>query len=163
MILDKNGKIGGKVSIIDIFVILIVLVVIIGIFARFGNGMTAAVQSNEKFEFTVKVTGVREYTIDALNKKGKITDKNSEMDLGEITEVEIIPTEFQSTTANGEIVMTELPDRYTCLVTIVAYGKESDDSYIMDDSSELSVGRTIDIYSKYVKTSGEIMSVKVAE
>jgi hypothetical protein len=163
MILDKNGKIGGKVSIIDIGVILIVLVVIIGIFARFGSSMTSAVQSNEKFEFTVKVTGVRQFTIDALNKKGKITDKNSEMDLGEITDVEIVPTEFQSTTASGDIVFTDLPERYTCYVTIVATGKESDDSYIMDDTSELSVGRTIDIKSKYVSTSGEIMSVKVVE
>lgn len=163
MILDKNGKIGGKVSIIDIGVILVVLIVIVGIFVRFGNSMTTAVQSNEKFEFVVKVTGVRDYTIDALNKKGKITDRKSEMDLGEIKNVEIVPTEFQSTTASGEIVLTDLPDRYTCFVTIVATGKESADSYIMDDTSELSVGRTIDINSKYVKTSGEIMSVKVVE
>ena len=43
MILDKNGKIGGKISIIDVGVILIVLVVIAGIFVRFGSGITTAV------------------------------------------------------------------------------------------------------------------------
>ncbi len=163
MILDKNGKIGGKFSIIDAGVILIILIVAAGIFVRFSSGITTAVKSDKEFEYQVEVTGVRQYTIDALNKKGKITDKKSEMDLGEITNVEMIPTRFQSVTASGEIITTDLPDRYTCIVTIRASGKESDDSYIMDDSTELSVGRDVDIYSKYVKTSGEIISVKVAD
>lgn len=163
MILDKNGKIGGKVSIIDVGVILLVIVVIIGIFVRFGSGITTAVKSDKEFEYKVEISGVRQYTIDALNKKGKITDKNSVMDLGEITDVEIVPTQFQSTTASGEIITTDLPERYTCLVTIRARGKESDDSYIMNDSTELSVGRNVDVYSKYVKTSGDIVSVEVVE
>lgn len=163
MILDKNGKIGGKFSIIDAGVILIVLVVILGIFVRFGSGMTTAVKSDKEFEYKVEVTGVRKQTIDALNKKGKITDKNSVMDLGEITDVEIVPTQFQSTTASGEIIVTDLPERYTCHVTIRARGKESADSYVMHDSTELSVGREIDIYSKYAKTLGNIVSVRVVE
>lgn len=163
MILDKNGKIGGKFSIIDAGVILIILIVAAGIFVRFGSGMTTAVKSDKEFEYQVEVSGVRQYTIDALSKKGKVTDKNSVMDLGEITDVKIVPTQFQSITAAGEIITTDLPERYSCIVTIRARGKESDDSYIMNDSTELSVGRNIDIYSKYVKTSGDIVSVKVAE
>lgn len=161
MILDEKGKIGGKVSIVDLFVILLVIVVVLGIFMRFGSKITTAVKSSERFEFVVKVDNVRQYTIDALQKKGKITDKKSNLDLGEIKDVKVIPTEFQSTTASGEIVVTDLPDRYTCLVTIEAKGKESEDGYIMDDTTELSVGRNIDLYSKYVKTSGDIMSVEV--
>lgn len=163
MILDKNGKIGGKFSIIDAGVILIILIVAAGIFVRFSSGMTTAVNSDKEFEYKVEVMGVRQYTIDALNKKGKITDKKSEMDLGEITNVEIVPTEFQSITASGEIITTDLPDRYTCVVTIRAKGKESDDSYIMNDSTELSVGRLVDVYSKYVRTSGDIISVKALD
>ena len=98
--------------------------------------------------------------MDALNKKGVITDKNSEKVLGEIKNIEVEEAQFQSTTADGKIVETVLPERYTCYVTIEASGKESEDGYIMDDSNELSVGRNMDIYSKYVKTSGEIKSVE---
>lgn len=163
MILDKNGKIGGKISIIDIAAILLVIVVAAGIVMRYGNSITAAVESDKLFEYTVRVASVRSYTVTALEKKGKITDKRSEQDLGEITDVKTVDAEFQSTTADGNIVETNLPDRYTCLVTIQARGKESEDGYIMNDTTELSVGRSVDIYSKYVKTSGEIMSVKVVE
>ena len=103
------------------------------------------------------------YTVDALEKKGKVTDKKSEKDLGEIVDVQVENATLQSTTASGELKNPELPGRYTCYVTIRATGKESDDNYILEDSTELSVGRNVDLYSKYVKTSGDIKSVKVVE
>ena len=101
--------------------------------------------------------------MDALEKKGKVTDKKSEKDLGEIVDVQVENATLQSTTASGELKNPELPGRYTCYVTIRATGKESDDNYILEDSTELSVGRNVDLYSKYVKTSGDIKSVKVVE
>jgi len=161
--MDKNGRLFGKISIIDLFVVLLVVAVLVGIGIRYGAKATTAVQSSEKFECVIEVANVREFTVKALEKGGIITDKKSEIELGEIVSVETEPTLFQSTTADGRIVDAELPERYTCRVTIIANGKVSDDAYIMDDSNELSVGRNIDIYSKYVKTSGDIKSVKMLE
>ncbi|MBQ2662810.1 MAG: DUF4330 domain-containing protein [Clostridia bacterium] len=161
--MDKNGKIAGKISIIDILVILLVIVVIAGIAVRYGSKITTAVRSSEKFEYTMRIESVRKYTVDALEKKGRITDKKSEKDLGNIVDVRYEPAKMQSTTANGRVVMPVMPDRYTCYVTIQAVGRESDDNYVLDDSTELSVGRNVELYSKYVKTSGTIESVKVIE
>lgn len=161
--MDKNGKIGGKVSIIDILVVLLIVAVIAGICMRYGSKITSAVKSNEKFEYTLRIEGVRKYTVDALNKKGYVTDKKSEKQLGEIIDVQYENATMQSTTAGGRIVNAELPDRFTCYVTIQAVGRESDDNYVLDDSTELSVGRAIDLYTKYVKTSGTIESVKIIE
>ena len=155
--MDKNGKIGGKVSIIDILVVVLVVAVIVGIVARYGSSVTGAVKSNKQFEYVLKVESVRQYTVDALEKKGKVTDKKSEKDLGEIVDVQVENATLQS------LKNPELPGRYTCYVTIRATGKESDDNYILEDSTELSVGRNVDLYSKYVKTSGDIKSVKVVE
>ena len=73
--MDKNGKIGGKVSIIDILVVVLVVAVIVGIVARYGSSVTGAVKSNKQFEYVLKVESVRQYTVDALEKKGKVTDK----------------------------------------------------------------------------------------
>lgn len=157
--MDKNGNIKGKFNIIDLLVILLLIAVIAGIAVRYGSSVTTAVQSDEEFEYVVKVESVRYFTIDALEKKGKVTDKNSTLDLGEITDVTVEPTEYRSTTADGRIVFAEQPERYTAYVTIRTRGKESDNSYITADSNELSVGRTTEIFSKYVHTSGTIMSV----
>ena len=161
--MDKNGKIKGKVSIIDILVILLIIVVITGIAARYGSRITNSVKSDKQFEYVLKVENVRQYTVNALERKGKITDKKSEKDLGEIIDVRVENAEMQTVTASGAVLFSELPDRYTCFVTILGNGKESDDNYILNDTTELSVGRNIDLYSKYVKTSGDIESVKVVE
>lgn len=158
--MNKDGKIKGKFNIIDILAIVLVLVVIAGIVWRFGSSVTTAVQSDSEFTYVVKVEGVRDYTIKALEKGGHVTDKNSTMDLGEIVDVSVMPATTVSETADGNVISTELPDRYSALVTIKTYGKESDNSYIAADSNELSVGRTTNIFSKYVHTSGIIMSVE---
>lgn len=161
--MDKNGRIKGKVSIIDILVVLLVIFVVAGIAARYGSKITSAVKSDKSFEYVLRVENVREYTVKAIEKKGKVTDKKSEKTLGEIVDVRYETATQQSVTASGEVKNPETPGRYTCFVTIQAKGKESDDNYILDDSTELSVGRNIDLYSKYVKTSGDIISVKVLD
>lgn len=161
--MDKNGKIKGKVSIIDILVVLLIIAVIAGIAARYGSKVTTAVKSDKQFEYVLRVENVREYTVNALKKMGKVTDKKSEKELGDVVDVQVENATQQSITASGEVKNPETPGRYTCFVTIRATGKESDDNYILHDSTELSVGRNIDLYTKYVKTSGDIKSVKVLD
>ncbi len=158
--MNKDGKIKGKFNIIDVIAIVLVAVVIVGIVWRFGSDVTTSVKSDCEFTYTVRVEGVRDYTIKALEKGGKVTNKDSSMDLGEIANVEVMPAETASQRVDGAIVKSELPDRYTAMVTINTYGKESDNSYIAADSNELSVGSSTEIFTKYVHTSGRIISVE---
>ncbi len=161
MAMNKNGKIKGKFNIIDCLVILLLAAVVVGIVVRYGSKMTTAVKSDEEFRYVVRIEGVKAETVNALQQKGKITDKRSEMDLGEIVEIsEAEPTRSNAETADGQIVQAPQPERYTVEVTVKTKGKESDNSYITADSNELSAGSVIDIYSKYVHTSGRIISVE---
>lgn len=158
--MNKDGKIKGKLNIIDLLAIILAVIVVAGIVWRFGSSITTAVQSDSEFVYTVRVEGVRECTIKALEKKGKVTDKNSTMDLGEILDVTVEDATTRVQLVDGTTVKGNMPERYTAMVTIKTYGKESDNSYITADSNELSVGRTTEIFSKYVHTSGKIMSVE---
>lgn len=161
--MDKNGKIKGKFSIIDLAVIVLAIAVVVGICVRFGSNITGAVTSDVSFVYKIKVNGVRDFTVDALEKKGYVTDKKSQEIIGEIVDVEVSESKMQSTTADGQIEWSVLPDRYQCVVTIKADGRESEDGYMLNDSTELSVGRNTDLITKYVKTSGDIISVEVVE
>ena len=126
MIIDKNGKIGGKFSVVDLAVILLVVLVLAGIAIRYGSKITTAVESKTRFECVIRVNSVREYTVDALKKGGKLTDKKSEKILGEIKNVEVEPHKSQVTTADGQIKFVVPPERYNCYVTVEFTGKESD-------------------------------------
>lgn len=158
--MNKNGKIKGKFNIIDILVVILIIAVIAGIGVRYRSVVTTAVKSDEEFEYVVELESVRQCTVDALEKKGKLSDKKATVDLGEIIDVQAEPARFLSEKADGSVVYAKQPDRYTVQVTVRTRGKESDNSYITADSNELSVGRTTEIYSKYAHTSGTIRSVK---
>ena len=69
MILDKNGKLFGKINIIDVAVILVAIAVVIGVFVRFTGGAGKIVKETKKIEYVVQISGVRGYTVDALEKK----------------------------------------------------------------------------------------------
>ena len=90
---------------------------------------------------------------------GKTTAVTSDVHYKYVVRVE--KATMQSTLSNGEIKTTVLPDRFDCYVTIEANGRESEDGYILKDTTELSVGRTVEIITKYVHTSGMIESVEI--
>ncbi len=165
--MNKDGKIKGKFNIIDALVLLLIIATAVGIFARYGSRITAAVKSDEEFVYEIRVQSVRQYTIDALmetmNTKSRMSDKKATVDLGEITDVRVEDATILSEKADGTMTYAPQEDRYTAYVTIKTRGKESDNSYITADSEELSVGRQTEIYSKYVHTSGEILRVEKIE
>ena len=74
--MDKNGKIGGKVSIIDILVVVLVVAVIVGIVARYGSSVTGAVKSNKQFEYVLKVESVDSILLTHLRKKARLQIKS---------------------------------------------------------------------------------------
>jgi len=163
ILMDKKGKLFGKISIIDIGFILIVIAVVFGAYMRFSSGAGKIVTTPTKFEYVVKVNNVRGFTVDALNKKGNITDKKNEKVLGEIVDVKVEDTHMESVTAEGEVVDTVLPERYTCYVTILSDGKEGENAYFNSQNEEISVGRGVNIVTKYVLTSGTIDKVNIVK
>ncbi len=161
--MDKNGKLFGKLSIIDLGFILIVIAVVIGAYMRFSSGAGKIVTTPTTFEYVIKVSNVRQFTVDALSKKGQITDKKYEKVLGEITDVRIEDAHMESVRADGEVVDTILPERYTCYVTVRSDGKEGENGYFNAQNDEISIGRSMALYTKYVATSGGIESIDIVE
>ena len=66
--MNIDGKIKGKFNVIDLLAIILVIAVAVGIVVRFKSTITTAVRSDEGFVYTVKVSGVKSYTVDALEK-----------------------------------------------------------------------------------------------
>ena len=161
MFLDKKGKIFGKVSIIDLFVIIVLAAAVIGISARFVSGAAKNAKEKVKFSYVVEIDGVRDYTINALNKKGKVIDLKGKSVIGEIKNVTFQPMKTQSFTSDGRMVFAEVPERYTVLVDIEGEGKESDNSYFVGNDVELSVGTTMSMTTKYANSSGKVKSIEI--
>ena len=159
--MDKNGKIFGKVSIIDLLVLLAVIVGVAGFSVRFFSTAADNVNEKTKFEYVVEVQDVRSFTVDALDKKGIVTEKKSGGVIGEIINVESEAYKMPHVLSNGRVIDVSIPEKYTVNVTVVGEGNETNGGYYIGENVELSVGSTITMASKYANSTGKVKSVKI--
>ena len=160
MIIDKNGKIGGKVSIIDIFAVIIIAVAVLGIASRFVFAPSKNAKQRVKLSYVVEIDGIREYTVNALNKQGTVIDAKQKCLVGEITDVSSKQQKMEQFDAEGNVVYAEVPNKYSVEVTILSDGKESENGYFVGNDTMLSVGSDISIATKYVNSSGKVKSIE---
>lgn len=160
MIIDKKGKICGKVSIIDIFICLILIVLIAGISIRFISAPSKNAKSKIPLTYVVEIDGVSQFTVDAFDNKSKVIDAKQKCVVGEIVDVVSRPKTEDKFDNDGNLISAEVPEKYVVDVTISSEAKESDSGYYVGNDTEVSVGSTIKIATKYVNTSGKVISIK---
>ena len=158
--MDKNGKIFGKISIIDLLVVVIVIVGAIGFAMRFLSIESKNVTVKTNLEYVIEVEDVRSYTVDALNKKGTLINTHTGDSLGEIINVESEPYTEQEILSNGRTVVVKVPEKYKVRVTAKCEGKETDKAFFAGKGQEIAVGSSINVVTKYASTNGKVISVK---
>lgn len=159
MILDKKGKLFGKISIIDLVVIVAILVAIAGFAIRFFSPAADKVTNRIDITYVVKIEDVREYTVNALEKLGTATDKKSKSVIGEVVSVRAESRVEQKIYETGETIDVLVPEKHDVYVTVKAKAKESDKAYMVGENVEITVGSTMNMATKYANSTGEVVSI----
>lgn len=160
--MDKKGIIFGKINIIDLVAIIVAVLAIVGITIRFTSIAAENVTRKTDFSYVVEIEDVRVFSVDALSKKGIATDKQGNV-IGEITDVSYKEMEKQTILENGKSVKVTVPEKFVARVTLNAEGKDTDGGYFVGENTELSVGSSITMYTKYANCSGKIVKVEKIE
>ncbi|MBE5039199.1 DUF4330 domain-containing protein [Ructibacterium gallinarum] len=161
--LKKDGKLFGKISIIDIAVILIVVLLAAGVLIKFSGNQNVPVSSGEKLECVVQVKNVRDYTVEALKKGGPVFDKTTKEYIGTITGVTTEPGETTLLLNDGSYRNVETEGRYNAYVTIAFDGKESDGGYYTATNKQMAAGSSLGMNAKYSQCDGTIYEVRHAQ
>ncbi len=163
MIINKQGKLFGKVSIIDILAIVAVLVLIIGVYMRFVKPDDTGVDtgaSSSVFEYDIDVNTVRIGTVEALKAGGPVTDLSTKEEMGEIVSVTERPAYDAHIMADGSYRNAEVPDRYDVTVTVRVNGKISADGFYTKQNKQIAPGSHYNFTSKLASTSGTVSDVR---
>lgn len=160
MFINKEGKLFGKISIIDIVVVLAIAVLAFGLYVRFGGEETRVSTQKQQIEYTLLVKGVRIGTVEALQQLGPVTNVSTKEYAGDITEVTYEDAIDARVLANGKVVATPLPQRYTATVKIRVDGSVNQSGYYTSTNQSINIGSTLYFTSKYANTSGVIVDVK---
>jgi len=159
--MDRNGKLFGKISIVDLIVLLLVLAVVAGSVWRFTSPAAALDQSNVAVDFTVRIEGVRDFTLENYHVGLRVYDRQAGQFIGHISGIRHTNFYELHPLFDGTVDWVAVPGRLTIYLDIVANGRVTPTAVYVEGTYEIAVGSLRYINTKYVQTSGRIYSVDI--
>ncbi len=175
MILDKKGKLFGKVSIIDLFVLLVLVIGVIGVFStksmldqekvlsQSGNMFIQSSREADKLEIAFEVKEVRGFTRDAIIVGDDVFVASNDRFLGVVSRVESVPSKRTVVTTLGKVYTAEVPERYDVTIYVETSGKKKDEGYFTDSNIKLIIGGEMEVKTSTVQTTPRVKTITVHE
>ncbi len=161
--IDKKGKLFGKVNIIDVVIVSAVIVLVAWFaWAKFGRDLRNEVAAREQpIEYTVVITGIRGTTADAVKTGDRMFEFKTGALIGTVKSVSTEPQELVIL-GGGVAVRMDDPKRVDAFVTLQGTARVSED-VVTVNGVEIRVGASVGLKSKYVQAQGNVMSMELPE
>lgn len=146
MLGNSKGKLFGKVSIIDIIVIVLIVVAVVGAYFRFKGNNVVAVNKTTEFYYTISIKEIRETNKNLLVKSESENtafrlDNKINSTMGELINVEVSDAVGIIEMPDGSIVKATIPEKYDVKLTLKVKGSKSDSGYFTPEMQEICVGK----------------------
>lgn len=161
-IIDKNGRLFGLISIIDVIVIAVVAVMGVALYLK-TNTMThtSTATANETITYQVLARGVPAFAEDDVRVNDKFFDEDNINAgcLGKITAIEVLPGDEQVTFADGTAGMAPSEDTVNLLLTVEGSGLIDGKSYSLNRVYTLGVNSSRSFCTQYARFTGTVISI----
>jgi len=161
--ITKEGKLFGKVSIIDIIAILAVIVLLVAGYLRLISPASRVITEPHEIEYVMLVRSVRGSTVRALRNFGLVSDGRTNEEMGEIIDLYTRPAFQEDALLDGTFHAFLMPDRYDVILTVRVSGRVNETGYYTFQNRALTRGYAGRIQTKHVFTSGEILEIRTID
>lgn len=123
-IIDRNGRLFGKISVIDVAVLLVVLALVLAVAVKSQKPEAGGVETS-KIVYQMKLQNQPAYIVTALQVGDEMFDyeRSSGGSLGTITDIEVSGGTAQATFSDGTVeIVPTAGNRYDVLLTIEGEG-----------------------------------------
>lgn len=149
MIIDNNGKLFGKISIVDILIVAVLLAAIGGVYYKFGRSKTVTPFSKpDTIEVTFYIEDTPAFVANTIKEGDLVKDKVSNITIGKVTDVKIGPDIFFYPNSEGQAIASSKPGYASVQFTAEGQGVYSDtgayfsgNEYFVNKQFELRVGK----------------------
>lgn len=143
--IDKKGKLFGKINIIDLLFLIILIVAVVGGISRFKDS-AISVESTSKGKMTLLVDEVRMLTAENITEGQDLYSYDKGTFMGKIVGKTVKPYE-DAVEYEGQWVNAPVPNKYVVYVDVDVDIKESDKSYVVG-GEEIRVGNEYRVKTK---------------
>ena len=164
-IIDRNGRLFGKISIIDVVVILVVAILAAALGFKNSQTHTSTTSSNIPITFQLRVNGEHDYVAAAVRVGDKLYDQENSSGgpLGTITNIETLPGTKVATFNDGTMGLAPVENGVTLVLTVEGSGVISNNRYLINRVYNLGVNTTRNYYTPYAQFTGTIASITTGQ
>lgn len=159
MLINSEGKIFGKVSIIDILIVILVITAVIAAYFRLNKTVDNAAVETTEFYYTISVEEIRENSKNKLIKdlgKEFLLKDNESVVMGTLESYEVFDAKSSITLNDGSVKEVLVPEKYDVNLTFKITGYEKDDGFYTMKLTDLCAGKTYNITSLHCCVLGTI-------
>ena len=157
---DEEGRLFGRISVIDILLVILVAVLVFAAFGRREKVDEAVVSEvGEPFEYQIKVRGLRDVSADSFREGDALFEFDTDTPIGVIEKIEKTSSLSEVTMPDGSVPVIEIEDRYDVVLTVRTQGFITSGRYFADGIYELSTNAPRAFYSKYNTCNGTVWSL----
>ena len=161
-LIDKNGRLFGLISVIDVIVILVVAVMAVALYLKTNTKThTSTSVQNDTITYQVLARAVPEYVVDAVHEGDKIydNDRASGGCLGEITAIEVGEGTELTKFADGTMGLAPAEGTVNLLLTIQGSGLVDEGRYMLNRVYDLGVNAGRNFATTYAYFPGIVYSI----
>lgn len=161
-IIDRSGRLFGKVSVIDLVVVLLVAVMAFALNMKTTDLEASKTEgSDTKITFTVLVETLPMHRVDAIAVGDKVYDKDraSGGAVGTITAIERLPAMRVEQLSNGTFAQVTDENGHNLLVTIEGTGMVVNGRYSINRIYEIGINAARNFYTGYGLFTGSVVDI----
>lgn len=164
----KSGKLFGKLSVIDLAVIVLVILLIVAAVVRLGLFSTpdAAIESTKEvvYEKVEKQVTLAFQNVEAIMLNdpfvpGDVLTLDNKT-FGTVTEVTCEPYTMQETLSDGRVLTADQGDAYTYIVTVKATLTQKEGFLRAGKDEPIAVGQILKFASRYFQGKATVLNVQ---
>ncbi len=163
-IVDSNGKLFGKLNLLDLVILLILVILLAGgVYKLAFVDNTVYIPDYKEGTFDIRLHNLRDYEVQALT-VGDVVAVPKIQDLGTISDIKIEKRVDLVNGADGKVYPTEHPLYYSVVITVKTEQLEQrEDLYYVGKNYQMIDGQTLDIVSGVVSCKGNVIAIDIAE
>lgn len=162
MVMDQKGKLFGKISIIDLLILVFVIVAVAATAYKFQFSAHKDVNTaNGQIVYTLKVQSIRDFSADQFAVGDAVYDKESNKEIGKIAQIRKEDAEDFVNMADGTFVMQDIPNKYDVYLTIESDARITDEGYFANGTKQIGAYSNLNVYTQKVEVNARVQDVAV--
>ena len=160
-IIDENGRLFGRVSVIDVGVLLLAVVLVAAFVTKDEVTPIAVVAAPmQDVSYVVTITNMPEGRLESLREGDTLYDAETKYALGKVASVEAEDCTISMLKADGTYVMAPIEGRYNVTVHVDAKAMVDERQHIyVNRTNHIAVGLSLDLYTKSTLFGGVITEI----